>query len=232
MKKLLQGAQLFLLLFFLGGCLAPDRQSEDPTILKEHLATVQRAVDQYQQQFGTLPVQGGQGDSKKEKMIHFVALKEFLGEVPSSAFEQGGYFHYVLIGSDLDPVVKILDLRVSKVIGEVQQQVDAYQQKYKAWPLGESLGEKVYAIDFSRLGSEPVTIPSPYTLGMSLPLIITDTGKVYVDYRSDVMRKMQEEGVPEEGEDLFRWLVGESPFAPAHGYPLQVKEGEPVFKGF
>ena len=89
-----------------------------------------------------------------------------------------------------------------------------------------------YTLDFSRLGSEVVTIPSPYTMGMSLPLIITDTGKVYVDYRADVMRKMEEVGAPEEGVAVFQWLAGETPFAPAHGYPLKVKKGEPVFGEF
>lgn len=220
---------MLLLLLGVGGCAAPEKRSEDPYILLEHVSQVQRAVDHYQQQFGALPVKEKQGNPKQEKRVHFVALQGFLEEVPSSAFEQGGYFRYVLMGSEQDPVVKLVDLRVSKVVGEVQHLVDTYQQKHQQLPHGEAIGERVYTLDFSRLRSDKVMIPSPYTLGMSLPLVITDTGKIYVDYRADVMRKMEEVGAPEEGVPLFLWLAGETPFAPAHGYPLQLKEGEPVF---
>lgn len=219
-------------MLFIAGCMAPDQHSEDPDLLLKHVATVQRAVDHYQQQFGTLPVKEGQGNLKKEKWVHFEELKGFLEEVPPSAFEQGGYFRYILMGSEQDPVVKLVDLRVSKVVGEVQQLVDTYRQKHQQLPRGEKIGDRLYTLDFSRLGSEVVTIPSPYTMGMSLPLIITDMGKVYVDYRADVMRKMEEVGAPEEGVAVFQWLAGETPFAPAHGYPLKVKKGEPVFGEF
>lgn len=229
MKKfLLRTLQSLLVLVVLGGCLAPDESSESPEILSQHITAVQQAVDQYRQQFGTLPVRGDHTLSKEERVVHFVALEEMLEAVPSSAFEKGGHFYYVLIGPETSPVVKLFDLRVSKVLSEVQLQVDTYVQRKGHVPRAEKIGPKVYMLDFAALDMEPVTVPSPYTPGLSLPLVITEKGKVYVDYRADVMRKVQEAGRPAE-KDLREWLVDETLFAPAHWLPIRLEQGEPVF---
>jgi hypothetical protein len=160
--------------------------------------------------------------------VDFKELQGDLGWIPPSAYEQGGDFLYVLVNVEKKPTVRLFDLRVNDKVEQVQPYVREYYSKHKKWPIGAQVAPHFFELDYEKLGIDPVTIPSPYSKA-ELPLILDDRGLVYVDYRTEAMKKWQTAKVkPTEDEDLRLWLAEDSFFVPAFSPVMKMKNSEPV----
>ena len=105
-------------------------------------------------------------DIYEKYIIDFTKLKEaqLISEIPGSAFENGGYFQYVLITPEDDPRVKLIDLRISEKLREIYFKLDIYRQQHVYPPFGEKIADNVFTINYEKLGmKEEPTVTSPYS---------------------------------------------------------------------
>src|SRR5690606_20305838 len=230
--KVLSGC-IPVLLLLTGGCMYPDDKRQQLDRLPEHVAMVQSAADQFWEQnkrfpIKEAPVQAGTSPYGRY-VIDFSKLEGYIGQIPPSSFEKGGHFLYVLVALEDRMQVKLVDLRVTDRLRDLQVAVDGYREKRKRLPAAESVGEGFDSIDFQGMGLEEETIPSPYTVGLSLPLVMDRQGKLYVDYRPEILRMMQEgKRKKDQAEDLRKWLLRDSLFVPARSPEIRLEDGEPV----
>lgn len=211
----------------------PDEMRQQTDRLPEHVAMVQSAADQFWEQNKRFPIKedpGRANASPYEKyVIDFSKLEGYISQIPPSSFEKGGNFLYVLVVSGNKMQVKLVDLRVTDRLRDLQMAVDAYREKRKRLPAAASVGDGYYAVDFQAMGIEEETIPSPYTVGLSLPLVMNRQGKLYVDYRPEILRMMQEgKRKNDKAEDLRQWLIRDSLFVPTRSPGIRLEDGEPV----
>ena len=152
-----------------------------------------------------------------------------MSEPPSNAFESGGVFQYVIVLHENVPIVKILDLRMAEKISELNMRVKV--QGYP--PFKDKIADNVYTLDYKKLGyeDEPFVV-SPYT-NRNLSFVINGKAEIFVDYRIDLYEvlKKQIENKYQEGEDIRKLLLKNSPFVPAYSLPYTFDEhtNEPVF---
>ncbi|SEN27681.1 hypothetical protein [Lihuaxuella thermophila] len=232
MKHSVKGICLFLLMGLLAGCLYPQERRQQLDQLPQHIMRVQSAVEAYHKENKVLPYKYTEDEYKltTKYLVNFQDLQSYLGNMPPSSFEQGGNFLYVLINVEKKPTVRLFDLRVNDEIGKVQQAVDRYRQEHGKVPGNGEVGAGFYSIDFHQLGMDAVTIPSPYSAETDLPLLVDGKGKVYVDYRMEAMKMIQQaKKKPEAGQDLRIWLAEGSFYVPAFSPPMKYEQGEPVF---
>lgn len=229
-------AYLVLSLLLLAGCMYPEENlSKNQITNDEQLVIVQQAVNQYAEQTGgLLPIVTKDSDTPiyQKYVIDFSLLKQrsLLAEIPGSAFESGGTYQYVLIDVETDPTVKVIDLRVSNELREIQQRLSMFRAEHTYPPYGKKIDQYVYSLDYKELNldTDPY-VKSPYT-GDNLPVYITTEGDLIIDYRSDIYRIMQENDYEyEEGDDIRQLLTDHFPVVPAYSIPYTIKEGEPVF---
>jgi hypothetical protein len=231
-KRILAGC-LPAILLLTGGCLYPDEMRQQTDRLPEHVAMVQSATDQFWEQNKRFPIKEdpGRGNASlyEKYVIDFAKLEGYLSQIPPSSFEKGGNFLYVLVVSGKKMRVKLVDLRVSDRLRDLQMAVDAYREKRKRLPAAGSAGDGWYTVDFEAMGLKEETIPSPYTVGLSLPLVMNRQGKLFVDYRPEILRKMQEGKLKsDQKEDLRQWLIRDSLFVPTRSPAIRLENGEPV----
>ncbi|WP_131925707.1 hypothetical protein [Hazenella coriacea] len=217
----------------LTGCLYPEERRQQLDQLPDHIQRVEAAVKVYKENNeGWLPYLYREDEVKftTKYLVDFRRLQGYVGEIPPTAFEKGGYFIYVLTDVEKGPKVRLFDLRVNDQIGRVQPVVLTYLQKNKILPIKEKIDEDLYTIDFEKIKMDPVTIPSPYS-PTDLPLLIDKKGKVYIDYRTEVMKKVQKsKEVISPEMDLRFWLSEDSFYVPAFSPPMKLKDQEPVFE--
>jgi hypothetical protein len=233
MKRWLRSGFAFLMALWLSGCMYPQERIEQANQLDQHIARVQGAVDQYLKQHKVLPYKYTEEDYKltTKYLVDFNVLQGYV-DIPPTAFEKGGHFLYVLVDVEKQPTVRVFDLRVNETVEKVQLEVDAYRREQGSLPAGEMVAPHYHAIDFAKLRMDPVKVQSPYSVGEELPLIMDDTGLVYVDYRSDAMQMLQSsKEKPADGSDLRLWMAKQSLFVPAFSPPMQLQKGDPVFTG-
>lgn len=225
-----------LMLFLLTGCLFPDSElSKNKQPNESQLKEVQSAVDQYHEQTqGLLPIRTKSSDTPvfQKYLVDFQLLKEqnLMTEIPGTAYQNGGIYQYTIITPEDDPRVKLIDLRVSDAIREVAVKLNAYRNEHIYPPFGKEIADGIFQIDHEKLGLEsPPYVESPYSKE-NLPIIMDTEGNLYVDYRIDLTRALDEyEHDFDEGDDI-RYLLAEStPFVPAYSLPYTVRDGEPVF---
>ena len=237
MKNLyIKGVILLLSLLMLTGCLYPSSEKAENQIPNDtQLATVQAAVDQYQEEKnGLVPIRTKSSDTPifEKYLIDFSLLKDAntLAEIPGNAFENGGYYQYSLITPEDNPTVKVIDLRITEAIRSVNIRLDAFRQEHTYPAFGEKVEEGIYLVDYEKLGlDEQPTIVSPYSQE-NLPIIMDVNGKLYVDYRIDLNIALSEyDHEYEEGDDIRFLLTDNTPFAPAYSLPYTIENGEPVF---
>ncbi|WP_409251187.1 hypothetical protein V1502_13625 [Bacillus sp. SCS-153A] len=225
---------LFMILAagLLSGCLYPQEQLKENQIpYEDQITAVQSSVDKYKSaKGGLLPIKTRDQDTPIyiKYPIDFIKLKgEFLSEVPGNAYENGGIFQYVLIDVEDNPTVKIFDLRIAEKIREINIRIRSIGYP----PFKESIADNVYTLDYSKIGydEEPFVV-SPYS-NQNLPLLINGSGEIFVDYRIDLNKLLQENDYEfEKGEDIRRILTKDSVFVPAYSQPYTVnEENEPVF---
>src|SRR5699024_5998460 len=200
------------------------------------LEKVQSAVDQYHEQTdGLLPIKTKDSDTPifQKYLIDFQALKEqnIMTEIPGTAYENGGIYQYTIMTPEDDPRVKLIDLRISDAIREVAVKLNVYRNEHIYPPFGKEIAEGIFQIDHEKLGldSQPYVV-SPYSQE-NLPIVMDTEGNLYVDYRIDLNRALDEyEHDFAEGDDIRYLLAENTPFVPAYSLPYTIRDGEPVFQ--
>ena len=229
MKRLLSVA---FLLSFLTGCMFPQEElAKNQAPNEEQVAAVQSAVERFKSDNGgILPIKTKDAETPiyQKYLIDFQKLvPKYLSEVPGNSYESGGVFQYVLVDVETEPAVKIFDLRIAEEIREIKLRIG--MQDYP--PFKEQLSGSVFSLDFKKMGyeSDPFAY-SPYS-GENLPFVITGEGELYVDYRTDIYRLVEEGVEMKPGTDVRESLVEHSIFVPAYSLPytLDSDSGDPIF---
>src|SRR5690625_2739348 len=189
---------LILSLFLLSGCLYPNSERAENQVPHEiQLDTVQAAIDQYQEENrGLVPIRTKPNDTPifEKYLIEFPTLKEAnaIQETPGNAFENGGYYQYILITPDEDPTVKVIDLRITEALRSVNIRIDTFKRQNTYPPFGEKVDDGIYLPDYEQLNlEEQPTVVSPYS-NENLPIVMDVHGNTFVDYRTDLKRAMEE----------------------------------------
>jgi len=230
-RKTIQALLFIISTFVLSGCMYPEEMKVENQIpAQDQLDAVQRALNEYKEDTGVLPIKNRDMDTDIfiKYIIDFEKLvPKYISSVPSNAYEKGGIFQYVIWDAEKNPTVKLVDLRTPDKIRDV-----VMRMAMKAYPqYGERITDLVYTINHKNIGyEEPLTVPSPYTNNF-LPLVITPEGKVYVDYSIDLNLFITEQNLTlTEGEDIRGYLADYYPVLPAYSLPYTVNEhNEPVF---
>ncbi|PLS16421.1 hypothetical protein CVD28_17980 [Bacillus sp. M6-12] len=225
------------IVFLLSGCLYPEKKlSENQIPYKDHIQSVQMAVDQFQKDGGgILPIKTKDAETPiyNKYVIDFSKLApKYIAEPPGNAYEMGGIFQYVLTDVEKDPTVKLFDIRISEAVQNLHTRLTIYMQNNGFPPYNEQLSKEVYTLDYKKMGlKEEPTVVSPFS-GQALHFVIhTPDAKLYVDYTPDLMKALEEggEGI-KPGEDIRRLLVDGSEFVPANSLPYTIdNQKKPVF---
>jgi hypothetical protein len=233
MKKLT--LLLFILLFVLSGCLYPDnRLAKNEIPYDDQLQSVQKAVNQFREDNGGLiPIMDRDMETpiyQKYPIDFGKLIPRYIPEPPSSAFESGGIYQYVLVDVEEKPTVKLIDLRLADQIRELKSRILVYKRSNGYPPFDKMLAENVFSLNYEKLGyKEPPTAVSPYS-GTNLPFIIDHEGEIFIDYSIDIYKLMQESTHNyRKGDDIRSILVKESVFVPAFSIPYTIENNEPIF---
>lgn len=234
--KLKYIAVLLMASLFLTGCLFPKQQlSKNQTPNMEQLKMMQEAVEEYKEKTGGLvPIKTKESDVPvyEKYIVDFDALQQegIISEIPGTAFENGGYYQYVIVSPDEDPQVKLIDLRVTEQLRSVKVKIDIHRQKSDYPPYGERVEGDVYAIDYKKLGlKEKPTITSPYSQD-KLPIVMNADGEAFIDYRMDIFAALDEfDHDYKEGDNIMGILADNYPFVPAYSIDYTIVDGDPVF---
>lgn len=228
---------IFIFTLILSGCLYPQSElSKNQIPNEDQLASVESAVLQYKEQSnGLVPIKTMPNDAPlyEKYIIDFTTLREaqLLSEIPGTAYENGGFYQYVLLTPEDNPRVRLIDLRVTEKIREVNVKLDIYRQQNLYPPFGEQITDDIFRINYDKLGfkEEPFVV-SPFSK-QQLPLLMTTDGEIIVDYRVDLQMALEQfKPDVEEGEDI-RFLLEENyPFVPAYSVAYTVENNEPIFK--
>lgn len=227
---------LLVLVIALTGCLYPQNELAKNKMPNEaQLEMVQTAVLAYREETnGLVPIKTKPSDvSIYEKyLVDFSVLKEhqLISEIPGTAYENGGIYQYTIITPEEDPRVKLIDLRLTEKLREVNVKLNNYRVKNLYPPYGEQIEADIYKLNYEKLGyqSEPYVI-SPYTQS-NLPFVIDTDGELYIDYRIDLQQALDEfDHDYKEGEDIRPILEDNYPFVPAYSLPYTIRNSEPVF---
>ncbi|GAB4073569.1 hypothetical protein GCM10028778_10720 [Barrientosiimonas marina] len=225
-----------LMLLLLSGCLYPDDElSKNQKPNESQLEEVQSAVNQYQEKTdGLLPIRTKSEDTPifRKHLIDFQPLKQenIMTEIPGTAYENGGTYEYTIITPDDDPRVKLIDLRISNTIRDVATRLNVYRSEHTYPPFGEEIADGVFRLDYEKLGldSKPY-VTSPYSQE-NLPIVMDKEGDLYVDYRIDLTRALNEyDNAYKRGDDIRYILAENTPFVPAYSLPYTIQNGDPVF---
>ncbi|MFC3038934.1 hypothetical protein ACFOGI_01540 [Virgibacillus xinjiangensis] len=227
-------AGVFVLL--LSGCLYPDSErSKNNQPNEQQLEMVQSAIEDFrEEEGGLLPIKTKDNDTPifQKYLIDFTALKEanILSEIPPNAYESGGYYQYSIITPEDDPKVRLIDLRNTEAIRNVNVQLNGYRNEHIYPPYGREISEGIYTLDHEALGFDAApTVVSPFS-GENLPIVMDVEGHLYIDYRIDLNNALEEyDHSYEEGDDIRYLLAENTPFVPAYSLPYTLQDGEPVF---
>ncbi|GAB3791835.1 hypothetical protein [Virgibacillus kimchii] len=225
-----------MIMFILSGCLYPESElAKNQTPNEDQLQMVQSAVEEYQEITGGLvPIQTKPSDTPifQKYLIDFTVLQEnnILTEIPGNAFENGGVYQYTLITPDDDPQVKLIDLQVTEALRRVNVQLNNYRERNIYPPFGREIGDHIFTVDYEELGmDEPATVRSPYS-NENLPIVMNVDGELFIDYRIDLQKALNDfDHDFEEGDDIRYLLAENTPFVPAYSFPYTIEDGEPVF---
>lgn len=232
MKKRSIGLMYIIVSLVLSGCFNPGNRDLLSSPNEKQIEMVQEAVDKYRDDHdGLLPIKNKDHDTDIyiKYLIDFSKLvPNYLPSPPSSAYEEGGIFQFVIIDPETDPTVKVFDLKIAEKIREIN--IRLMTREYP--PFESTIDRNVYTLNFQKLGykEDPVVI-SPYS-GNSLPFVINGQGEIFVDYSSDLAEILKENPTREflAGEDIRFLLTENSPFVPAYSLPYTVDEkGELIF---
>lgn len=221
---------LSLVVMVLAGCGSAtnfDQSTLGPDV--DMLAGVQRAVNEYREDTGVLPIKTRDQDTDIfiKYLIDFDKLvPKYIGSPPANAYEKGGIFQYMIWDPEENPTVKLVDLRTPERIREINIRFSG--TKYPQFK--DKVVEHVYTINYKNIGyKQDVTVQSPYS-NTQLPLVVTSEGDLYVDYSIDLNNYMKENDITATpGDDIREILIDAYPIVPAYSLPYTVDENnEPV----
>ena len=233
MKKYFSILAIVLVSIMLSACGALYNNDEEKRVQQtpdlDSLSSIQRAIDTYQQDTGVLPIKNSEADTDifVKYQIDFLKLINggYIAKSPDNSFEQGGIFQYVIWNAEEDPTVKLIDLRMTERLREVNLRfMSTEYPQFK-----ERIADYVYTINYDNIGYETdVAVESPYSSNL-LPLVISTEGVVYVDYSIELQQFIKEKGLtPTPGEDIRYLIADESPVLPAYSLPYTVDENNDV----
>ncbi|WP_077618612.1 hypothetical protein [Bacillus sinesaloumensis] len=236
MKVMFQLLVIVFSLSLLTGCLYPkDKLAQNQIPYEDQIASVQRAVDQFREESnGLLPIRTREMETPiyQKYPIDFSRLSpKYIAEPPGNAYETGGVYLYVLVDVEEEPTVKLLDVRISEKISELNLRVEFYRQSNGFAPFKEQIQTNIFTLDHAKLGlEEKPYVVSPFS-GKNLPLLITNTNEIVVDYRMDVYEFLEKyEHAYKPGDDVRDLLVENSMFVPTNSLPITIdNENEPIF---
>lgn len=236
MKKILP--IFIVLIFVLTACMYPQSELSKNQIPSEtQIAEIQKAIDDYREDTGGLvPIRTKESDVPKyEKyIIDLLELKDeqYISDFPGTSYENGGLFQYVLVDPEEEASVKLIDLRISDKLRELNREMENYRSKGNYPPYGEKLAKDVFLLDYKKMGlKEQPYVVSPFTKN-NLPFIIHASGKIYVDYRMDIYEFYQEYGEEydfKKDDDMRKILTDNSDFVPVYSLPYSLEDDEPQF---
>jgi hypothetical protein len=236
MKRNITFIMLITILFSLTGCLYPDdRLANNRIPYDDQIQSMQRAVERYKtDNEGLLPIKTRDMSTPiyQKYPIDFQKLvPRYIQEPPSTAYESGGIYQYVLVDVETNPTVKLIDLVIADKIRELKLSINMYRSRKGYAPIKEIIANNRYlTIDYSKLGMDnsPYVV-SPYT-GNNLPFIMDANGEIYVDYSIDLFQTLQKyDHTFSEGDDIREILVKHFPIVPAYSVPYTIKNNEPIF---
>lgn len=226
---------LMISIILLSGCMYPqERLTQNQIPYEDQIVSVQTAVKQFQKDnSGILPIKTKEGETPiyQKYLVDFQKLvPRYMAKAPGNAFENGGIFQYVLVDVENNPTVKLLDLRITETIRDIKLRINA-NGGYP--PYKEKIGENVYSLDFKKIGlNEEPFVVSPFS-NLNLPFIAGTDGEIYVDYRMDLYKKLQDMKDIKTllNKDIRYLLLEDSMFVPAYSLPYEIDENtkEPVF---
>lgn len=215
---LLTGCMILLLV--MSGCLYPEDQTpgQNATVHGTVMA-MQDAVERYQEATGVLPIQNADASVPvyEKYRIDFAKMQRmgYVESIPKLAFENGGSYVFLIIDEETKPQVKLLDLSVHQIVGDVQKKVDEYRRDHG----GRLPVEGEAYPGFSYLSFRMLNLSQPKATSMyshsPLELMADGEGNVYADYGIDIAGALKkEEAPPTATEDLRHRLVNVSDFVP------------------
>lgn len=233
----LKCAMIFVAVIFLSGCLYPHerKSSVQATPYQDQLKLVQSAVDEFQKaNGGLLPIQTKDMSTPlyQKYPIDFNRLApRYMAEPPSTAYESGGDYQYVLVDVENNPTVKLIDVKMAGKIRDIKLRVQMYRQEHKYPPYQDVLARDLFTLDGKKLGeADSLSVTSPIS-GNSLPLMIDGDGEIYADYRTELvscLKKSKKTFKP--GTEIQDIIWEETPFVPAFSVKYTVNDKqEPVF---
>ncbi|MGN7373572.1 hypothetical protein ACUUYQ_01555 [Bacillus halotolerans] len=233
----LKCAMIFVAVIFLSGCLYPHerKSSVQATPYQDQLKLVQSAVDEFQKaNGGLLPIQTKDMSTPlyQKYPIDFNRLApRYMAEPPSTAYESGGDYQYVLVDVENNPTVKLIDVKMAEKIRDIKLRVQMYRQEHKYPPYQDVLARDLFTLDGKKLGeADSLSVTSPIS-GNSLPLMIDGDGEIHADYRTELvscLKKSKKTFKP--GTEIQDIIWEETPFVPAFSVKYTVNDKqEPVF---
>ncbi|KKC46252.1 hypothetical protein [Paenibacillus sp. D9] len=219
----------------LSGCMYPrERMAESQAPSMDVVAGVQAVVDLYQQKKGLLPIKNATQETPvyEKFVIDFPKLQRenFMSDLPAASFEKGGSYYFLIQNEEKDPTVKLMPLTIFQAVNDVQGWVDQYGRSHGgSIPAAGEAYPGYSRIDFKKLGQKEPSVRSLYS-GGALTFMLSDKGRVYADYGSDMMRFVQKRGLDKVGADLdLRQLLAEdTDFVPVKSPPYKLVNGEPA----
>lgn len=235
MKRLFLLALFAMLFVVLSGCFYPqERRAENQIPYLDQIQSVQQAVEQFQADTGFLPIHTREMETpiyQKYPVDFKQLIPRYLQQPPGNSFENGGVFQYVLVNVEENPEVKVLNLTNMSELRELQLRLSQYQKKHQYAPIDEMVDTGLFSLQFDKLGyKQPLKVSSPY-YDTTLPVLIDNSGQVYIDYRIDLNIALKEfEHTFQPGDDIREILVQHSPIVPAFSVPYTIDEnGEPIY---
>ncbi|QZA32348.1 hypothetical protein [Hydrogenibacillus sp. N12] len=199
LRALARGGASAAALWALGGCLSPGAPAVED--LPRDVARVQSAVDAYVAARNALPVARPLDDADRITGVPLdmsALYPTFLDPIPSSAFERGGVYRYVLVPLGEGMAVRLADLRIADAVERVQRAVAAFHRATGRLPVAEEKGPDELVIDYGALHLAKPALISPYS-GHALGLMLTRDGRVYADYLLDLALLLRAQGAPPAG---------------------------------
>lgn len=226
MRKFTYVFTMALALLVLSGCLYPEDERAGSNIPPEtDIQNVQNAVDNFQEaEGGILPIKTTSDTAEYlDYQVEFTSIvPEYLSDIPTTAYENGGNFQYVILNAEEDPEVKIADLAIIEELRSLRLRINGMGEHVE---LGDQVGPNVYQLDLDHYNlTENPTVTSPYT-GQQLNVYYSGGQDFIVEYRDDLNMMIENEGLDfETGEDIRPILYEYTPIVPIYSPEMTVDE--------
>ncbi|RKD26039.1 hypothetical protein BEP19_01760 [Ammoniphilus oxalaticus] len=222
------------LALLLTGCMYPqERRMENQLPIEQQVSLVQDAVEAYQTETGVLPIVTRDASTPiyEKYPLDFQKLNQrYMPYIPGGAFEQGGPYLFVLTNVEVEPTVRLIDLRLADQVATIQLKIQFYLETKKEMPIAGPYpgGSGYQEIDFKKIGisNDKTTVVSPIT-GDPLPIILSADGVVGIDYQTDLDKISASNNEQLETRTELRDLIPDhSLYAPTKSFAYALRDGE------